>query len=124
MAASNTSRIIGPLVKWLVPSISDETLLTVHFLVRKAAHFTEYAVLAVLASRAFAGSKREWLRRRWFAFAVGLVAVYSLSDEFHQTFVASRTGSIYDSMVDTAGGLAGAVVYWWRKGRRGERVKG
>lgn len=127
MAASNTSRIIGPLMKWLFPSISDAALLNVHFAVRKAAHLTEYALLAFLVARAFAGSGREWLRRYWFAWAVGLVAVYSLVDEFHQSFVATRTGSIYDSMIDTAGGLVGATVYWlwWRRNSRsGERVSG
>lgn len=124
MAASNTSRIIGPLTKWMFPSISEGALANVHFAVRKAAHFTEYAFLAFLAARAFAGSSIVFLRRYWFAFAVGLVAAYSLSDEFHQTFVASRTGSIYDSMIDTAGGLFGAVVFGLsrRKSRRGERV--
>ena len=119
MAASNTSRIIRPLLLWLYPAISEESLQSVHFLARKAAHFSEYAVLAILAARAFSNSSREWLHRNWFAFAVGLVVVYSLSDEFHQRFVASRTGSIYDSMIDTAGGVFGALVFWlWRKWRR------
>lgn len=126
MAASNTSRIIGPLIKWLFPSISPEALQNVHFAVRKGAHFTEYAFLASLAARAFAGSSIGLLKRYWFAWAVGLVAAYALADEFHQSFVATRTGSIFDSMIDTAGGVAGAVVYWiwWRRNRAGERVSG
>ena len=119
LAASNTSRIIRPLMLWLYPSISEESLQWVHFTVRKAGHFSEYAVLAILAARAFAASSRDLLVRNWFAVAVVLVLVYSLLDEFHQSFVASRTGSIYDSLIDLAGGVFGALVYWlWRKWRR------
>ncbi|MEO6391071.1 MAG: VanZ family protein [Pyrinomonadaceae bacterium] len=118
MASSNTSRIVRPLVLWLYPSISEEGLATIHLIVRKLAHFTEYATLAILAARAFSTSSIILLQRWWFAFAVGLVVLYSLSDEFHQSFVATRTGSIYDSLIDMAGGLAGALIYWaWRRRR-------
>ena len=51
--AGNTSRIIGPLVLWLFPNTSAETLATIHFITRKLAHFTEYAILGFLAARAF-----------------------------------------------------------------------
>jgi VanZ family protein len=123
MAASNTSRIIRPLLLWLDPNISEAAIAWVHFAVRKAAHFTEYAVLALLAARAFAGASRNWLREHWMVAALVLVALYALTDEFHQTFVPSRTGSIYDSMIDTAGGFTALMLYWlWRKWRRPDRM--
>src|SRR3954466_16103438 len=65
-SADNTSRIIGPLLRWLFPSISEGQLAFAHFLVRKAAHFTEYAILAWLAARAFSTSSVRMLHRRWF----------------------------------------------------------
>ncbi|HKG12681.1 MAG TPA: hypothetical protein VKB12_05060, partial [Pyrinomonadaceae bacterium] len=40
-SASNTSRIIRPLLLWLFPGIAESSIQQVHFLVRKAAHFTE-----------------------------------------------------------------------------------
>ena len=83
--------------------ISEERLTLIHFIVRKAAHFTEYAVLALLAARAFLGSSREMLRRRWFLASLALVVVYALSDEYHQRFVPTRTGSVYDSLIDISG---------------------
>ena len=110
-SASNTSRILRPLLLWLFPGISEEALARTHFLVRKAAHFTEYGVLAIFAARAFIASSHERLRRGWFFFALLLIVLYSLSDEYHQTFVASRTGSIYDSFIDVAGGLTALVGY-------------
>ena len=103
-SAANTSRIIRPLLLWLFPRISEAAIDEVHFLVRKAAHFTEYALLALLAARAFQTSLRASLSRRWWLASFILVAVVALSDEYHQSFVPSRTASIYDSLLDVTGG--------------------
>ncbi|HEV2860377.1 MAG TPA: VanZ family protein [Pyrinomonadaceae bacterium] len=112
-SASNTSRVIGPLLVWLFPEISEAALQQTHFFVRKASHFTEYAVLALLSGRAFATFRRWWLA----AFA--LVAAVALLDEYHQSFLASRTGTVYDSLLDMTGGAAAlAAVAAWRARRR------
>src|SRR5216683_7704818 len=65
LSASNTSIIVRP-VLWLFPHASEATLALIHFLVRKTGHFTEYAILALLAARAFRTSSHELLRTRWF----------------------------------------------------------
>jgi VanZ family protein len=118
-SAANTSRIIEPLLRWLAPNITKAQLLSAHFIVRKCAHFTEYALLALLAARAFLSSTKHALRHRWLISTLVLVAVYALLDEYHQAFVPTRTPSIYDSMIDTAGGLTALVVLaLWRKKRR------
>jgi VanZ family protein len=122
MSASNTSRIIAPLFKWLFPGISEAQLLLVHFTVRKTAHFTEYAVLALLAARAFLPSTRRLLRRGWFVASLALVAVVALLDEYNQSFNPARTGTVWDSLIDVSGGATALVVYglWRRRGRRVE----
>jgi VanZ family protein len=120
-SASNTSRIIRPLLLWLFPDISEASLNYVHFLVRKAAHFTEYAVLALLAARAFRTSHRQRLKQLWWLAAFALVACVALSDEYHQSFLPSRTGTIYDSLLDMTGAataLACAALWLARKRRR------
>lgn len=109
-SAGNTSRIIGPLVLWLFPNTTPETLLVIHGVTRKLAHFSEYALLGILAARAFRGSPRAWLRERWFLVSLTLIVVYALLDEYHQTFVPSRTGTIYDSLIDMAGGLTALLI--------------
>jgi VanZ family protein len=109
-SAANTSRIIGPLVLWLFPYTSAETLATIHFTIRKIAHFTEYAILGFLAARAFRTSPRPAISQRWFLICATLVVVYALMDEYHQSFVPSRTASIYDSLIDMAGGLTALLV--------------
>ncbi|HZE73535.1 MAG TPA: VanZ family protein [Pyrinomonadaceae bacterium] len=114
-SGANTSRIIRPLVLWLFPGTSEATLQIVHFSVRKLAHFTEYAVMGFLAARAFSTSSSESLKRRWFLIGFGLIVIYALLDEYHQSFVPSRTASIYDSMIDSAGGLAALLIYARRR---------
>jgi VanZ family protein len=103
-SASNTSRIIRPLLLWLFPDITEATLAYVHFLVRKASHFCEYALLALLAARALRTSSRAVLKRLWWLVAFAPVACVSLADEYHQSFVPSRTGTVYDSLLDMTGG--------------------
>lgn len=118
-SAGNTSRVIGPLVLWLFPDTTPETMVAIHGVARKIAHLAEYALLGILAARAFRGSSREWLSRRWIVVSLALVIVYALADEYHQSFVPSRTGTIYDSLIDMAGGFAALVIAkrrdWFRR---------
>lgn len=110
-SADNTSQIVRPILLWLFPDISETALASIHFLTRKAAHFCEYAVLAFLARRAFISSSKLVIRRHWFAISLGLVVLNSLLDELHQSFVPSRTGSIYDSAIDVLGGLTVLLIF-------------
>ena len=116
LSAAHTS-ILLQFIKWLYPAASDELSSLIHLLVRKAGHLTEYAILATLAARAFRHSWHQALRRNWFLLSLLLAIAYSLSDEFHQSFVPSRTASIYDCMIDSVGGLIGLGIVWWRTRR-------
>jgi VanZ family protein len=58
LAECRTSRIIGPIMRWFDPHISDAAIGRVQFVVRKAAHVTEYAVLALLVWRALIRTKQ------------------------------------------------------------------
>lgn len=57
-SSRRTSRIIGPILRWFHPGVTDETISRVQLVVRKGAHFTEYAILALLSWRALRGSRR------------------------------------------------------------------
>ena len=63
-----------------------------------------------LAARAFRTSPRPGLANRWFIISLSLVVCYALLDEYHQSFVPSRTASIYDSFIDMTGGLVALLV--------------
>jgi VanZ family protein len=110
-SASNTSRIIRPILLWFFPNLTESELGFIHLLTRKVGHFLEYAVLAFLARRAFITSSRETLRRRWFELALLLIVINSLVDELHQSFEPTRTGSIIDSTIDVAGGLTVLLLF-------------
>jgi VanZ family protein len=122
LSAANTSTFLRPLLLWFYPTLSESQVAAIHFLLRKLGHFTEYAVLAFLARRAFITSSRALLRQHWFQLGLLLIVIYGLLDEFHQSFVPSRTASVYDSAVDIAGGLTVLLLFKLseRAGRRRE----
>ena len=86
-----------------IPSLSTH-LGTWDLLLRKAAHLTEYAILAVLLRRA-SGS---------YGWAFALAVAYAASDEWHQTFVRGRHGSPIDVGIDAVGISLGLMA--WRRG--------
>ena len=100
-----TSRIIGPLLNFFFPEMPEATRASIHGLVRKAAHFTEYAVFAFLAVRAFSATASLFVRQRSYPFAFVLVVMIASLDEFNQSFESSRTSSIWDVLLDITGGL-------------------
>ena len=123
-SASGTSRFIRPLFVWLFPDISEAQLVWVHFLIRKSAHFFEYLVLGLLAARAFSSSSRTWLQGSWKATTIALIVVYAFLDEFRQSLVPSRSGSVWDSMIDIVGGLSALVVFlYWRRRSYFQKMK-
>lgn len=69
-------------------------------LVKKGAHFLAYAIVALLAWRVFEGGQRP------YCYAALLTILYAMSDEFHQTFVPGRNGTLMDVVIDSSGGLA------------------
>ncbi|MGZ3619876.1 MAG: VanZ family protein, partial [Candidatus Binataceae bacterium] len=96
-SADNTSKFIDPILRFLMPGASAATIALAHGFVRKAAHFTNYAILFwLLVSGPLRG-------RPYFAF--GLCVFYALLDEGHQLFVPSRGPSLYDVALDSTGAL-------------------
>jgi VanZ family protein len=112
MSGENTSRIIGPLLHYLFPTLGETALARIHIVIRKLGHLSEYAILAFVAARAFRGSAHMLLFKYWLLWTTVLLVVYALLDEYHQSFVPSRTASIYDSMIDVTGGLTCILIYW------------
>jgi VanZ family protein len=82
-----------------IPSLGTG-LGTWDLVLRKLAHMSEYAVLALLLARA-TGS---------YAWAFALAVAYAGTDELHQTFVAGRHGTPVDVGIDAVGALAGLAV--------------
>ncbi len=73
-------------------------------IVRKAAHFTEYALMGFLWYLLLRKKRLNLL------LSVGATAFYAASDELHQKFVAGRSGQISDVILDTCGGCCGVLA--------------
>jgi len=112
MSAEHTSRIIGPFLHWLFPTISPITVLRVQFFMRKLAHVSEYAILAVLLYRAFVHTALKGRRALSASLVLLFCAAYAATDEFHQSFVPSRTASLRDVMIDICGAMLAVILYW------------
>ncbi len=111
----HSSALFEPLVHWLLPSMSALQIQSLHYVVRKCAHLTEYALLAGLLWRAIhqpVGIPRRWGGWCDVALVLGLVGLYSATDEFHQTFISGRTGQVSDVLVDLVGGTLGLGIGW------------
>ncbi|HEU5124009.1 MAG TPA: VanZ family protein [Verrucomicrobiae bacterium] len=120
-----SSRIIGPILHWLMPNLPAHRVNQIVTLARKGAHLTEYAVLAILFWRAtrplVKTEAKVWNWKLAFA-SVAFVALYAGTDEFHQTLVPGRQGSVRDVLIDTTGAIGGMIFLWllwkWRYGRQ------
>ena len=108
-SAGSTSRIFGPLLRWLFPDLSGPSLLALHLWVRKTAHLVEYALLGLLAFRALRVSLAISLPRTAL-LGLLLVLVIAATDELRQSLTASRTGSLVDVGIDLAGGALGVCL--------------
>lgn len=124
----HSSTLFEPLMHWLFPQMPQPRIEHIHYLFRKCAHLTEYALLALLLWRAIHhthGKRRRpageiepppngkfpWL---WpeAGLALALVFLYAASDEIHQVFIPGRTGQVSDVLVDTTGGIIGLGLLW------------
>ena len=76
--------------------------------IRKSAHFIEYAILGIFLSGTLAGSMKNRQTELVVSWMTG--TIYAASDEFHQLFVAGRSGQILDVMLDSTGVLAGVFL--------------
>jgi len=110
LSAEHTSRFLVPFLRWIDPQISFATLNAIQLGIRKLGHLTEYAILAMLVWRALRSGTR-WQMKMSILFLVAALAsaIFAASDEFHQSFVPSRTASPNDVMIDICGALIGLL---------------
>ena len=111
MSAEHTSRYVVPFLLWLKPGMSPRTIWIILVVARKCAHVTEYAVLALLLWRALRSSPALHMKIPILFGAVLLgCALFAASDEFHQSFVKTRTPSVRDVLLDVTGALFGLLI--------------
>lgn len=88
----------------------DITIEFINHIVRKAAHMTEYAMLAILLGIHFFTIKVS--TKKFFILNISICVLYAMSDEFHQLFVDGRSGQIGDVGIDSIGVVFGTLIFY------------
>lgn len=109
-SSASSGRFVSILLDWLSISVLSQNLGLINTILRKSAHLTEYAVLAVILYYSLKPAGDPPWSRKAAAWALLASGSYSLTDEFHQLFVPGRHASLYDCLVDTTGALLGLFL--------------
>jgi VanZ family protein len=109
-SAAHSAHLLIPFLYWMNPHMSPAGIELAQFIVRKGAHLTEYAVLAMLLLRALHSETRGRFARQAL-IVIGVAAIYAATDELHQSVNPSRTASVRDVMIDCCGAVVGLLTY-------------
>ena len=118
-ASSSESRFFAEILS----SITGISFQVAHFIVRKAAHFTEFAILGICLNVNFndyksqneliktgkTPAKNALMRHSRFASWI-MGTLYACTDEFHQLFVEGRSCEFRDVCIDSAGVILGIAI--------------
>jgi VanZ family protein len=125
-SAEHTGSVLMKIVHALFGKISAHRFHQIHFFVRKAAHFGSYGLLGALAFfswRATLPARPPWTLR-WSRLALLLTLLAASLDEFHQSFISSRTGNYHDVILDMMGAIffQAVIAFWiaWREPRQAQ----
>jgi VanZ family protein len=125
MAAANTSLWLLKVCHALWGQTDTPGFELAHTVMRKMGHFCGYGVLSVLFYRAwYATVWRLWsgslrgLRMEAAGLAMTCTVVIACADEWHQNFLAGRTSSIYDVLIDGGGAVLFQAVMMAARAKR------
>jgi VanZ family protein len=112
-SAEHTSRLLYPILHFLM-GLDLARFEVWHYYIRKTGHFVGYFALSFFLFRAWRATLRlPWAPRwalRWAAIAFFMSAVVASLDEWHQSFLPSRTGAFSDVMLDSFAALTAQVL--------------
>lgn len=115
-SSQNTGSMLYNLLTRLFGSVNLYDVLTLNFYLRKTGHVIGYGILALLLLRgwrATLGPARALFSRTALLAWIGTVFVASM-DEWHQSFIPSRTGTVRDVVLDSIAGLVFLLIaYFW-----------
>ena len=108
---SNSSRTTYSIIESLFPNINNYELLSIfNFIIRKAAHITEYLVLTFLLITILKKYLKE--EKKVYIISIILCFMFASIDEIHQAFIPGRTSQFIDVIIDTTGGLLSVFIYY------------
>lgn len=108
-SADQTGAFLMPLLRWLAPWAMDAQLQVAHRAIRHTAHAVEYGLLAVLWIHALMRGVTLGARPA-AGLSIAVAVAWACVDEWHQSTIPSRTGSLWDVLLDGAGAIAATLV--------------
>lgn len=125
LSSHNTGLFLYPLLHFLF-GVNHSRFEQLHFFIRKGGHVFGYGLLSILLFRAWretlpSPGNPRWTFR-WANIAVLGTALVASLDEWHQSYLPSRTGNIHDVFLDTCAGVGAQilVLLWmtlWASGK-------
>jgi VanZ family protein len=112
MSSKNTGSFIYSLLAPFWPTIDPIKFGEFHAVLRKVGHFVGYGILSFLLFRAWRATIKRGVQWTilWSAVSFSMTAVVASLDEWHQTFLPSRTGTYKDVLLDSAAALCVQVL--------------
>lgn len=105
-SAELSSTAVSPLFVFLTNLFGDFG----HTVLRKIAHFSQFALLSFLCYNAFYQTRKK--KRLSAVLPVALSILYAVSDEIHQIFVPGRACELFDMGIDALGCLTGGLCFF------------
>jgi VanZ family protein len=125
-SAENTRPLVRSILQRIAPAFAAQLtpaqVERVDFNLRKTSHVMEYLILALLAYRAVRADHPRF-RSRHVLFPMLLGALYAASDEWHQSFIPSRSGVAADVFFDIFGTTLGTLFSQWREQLTHEKAR-
>jgi VanZ family protein len=104
-AGTTTRPLLAKLLAAFHLTLSADAFWVLHLVCRKLAHVAEYGILSFLIYRSLGGNEEDGWRPHLAAWSVLAASAYSLTDEFHQSFVRGRGASLLDCSLDVLGAI-------------------
>jgi VanZ family protein len=115
-SSQNTGSLLYGLLTRIFGEINFQQFEVFHFYLRKGGHVLGYGMLALLLLRGWRatfGPALAWLNKEMLLAWIGTTFVAGL-DEWHQTFIPSRTGTVRDVVLDSIAGVIFLLMaYLW-----------
>ncbi len=113
-SGSESSGISQKVSEWVVMIFTDTTFSElpieqqqqIEFVIRKLAHFSEYAVLGVLFVSLVIVHQKP---KAWYGIAAFASLLYAATDEWHQSFTPNRAPALKDVLIDFSGAVTGIL---------------
>ena len=125
-SSEHTGRILYPIFHYLF-GISPQRFEILHIVLRKTGHFVGYATLSVLLFRSWRGTFPRLSTRwclQWGTLGFVCTVLVAALDEFHQSFLPSRTGTFRDVVLDSFAALVAQIVLFLILQRRNSGIEG